>query len=240
MRSPQAPDSRSRGNTSTTIGTPGSIVPEPSSCGSAPWPAGAITSMSCGTQPWSMNARRARVRSSSTDRSPSRRPVADDGHRRLGRAHAAPDAGELGRRLPTPSQVEQLRVDLQPDAAGAQLVGDREREVARHDRLLQAGVPARADDALAERVVEGRAAGQHLLQPELLEGQHLVAAERPHARRVERPREDPALAAALEVGERIRQRQRNLVAQRVAARVAVDEDVGHAPPFRRRGASATS
>ena len=56
-----------------------------------------------------------------------------DGHGGVGGLLGAPDPGDLRGRLGPPAGDEQLRVDEQLDAVGAQVVGHRDGEVGRHD-----------------------------------------------------------------------------------------------------------
>ena len=151
--SAQQPDSSSRGQRSTVIGTSGASGPWPGS-----WPPGKrslrATIMSAGRRaPWAAHASRIAARTSSASSgAPSRRsspPSAPRlaqqrgarGHARLGGDLRAADARELGGVLRPPPRLEDLVVGPELDAVGAQAVGDG-RPGARAGRRRCAGRPA--------------------------------------------------------------------------------------------------
>ena len=79
--------------------------------------------------------------------------LADGAHRALGRALAAPDPVELGRRLHPPALVEELAAGLDLDLVGTQEVGEAERKVARRDGRGDVGRAAGPEDELGRHVV---------------------------------------------------------------------------------------
>ena len=133
--------------------------------------------------------------------SPSRGAGAADqrlggGHAPLGRALGAADALELGRRLGAAARLDRLRVDLDADAALAQPVGERHRQVAGHDGRLDPPAPDGPQRHLELRLVARRAVGEHLVEAELVDA---AAARRPGSAsairaRLERAGEDRGAA----------------------------------------------
>ena len=83
-----------------------------------------------------------------------------DRHRLVGRPLRAADALDLGLGLHAPLVHERLGVDDELDAGGAQMVGDAERELGRHERALHAEPLARAPRELELELVERDAAAR--------------------------------------------------------------------------------
>ena len=147
--SQKANDSLSRGQMSITIGTPAEIGPEPMSCPTAPCGPGA-TMKSSAVQPFAAKVCAiAFLTRSTVSGSPSSdeagavllgaaQEVARSVHPGLGGTLGAAHAGELRLRLHAAPVVEEVAVDGQLDAAGAQLVGEPERERLRDDGLRDA------------------------------------------------------------------------------------------------------
>ena len=161
--------------------------------------------------------------------------LARDRHARLGAALGAADPLELGLGLDAAAAREQLAVGAQLDAVLAQVVGELERERRRDDRRGDPELAAGAQHDLVVGLLARHAAVQEVVHPELLERAHLdlrVGLADPVG--LERADDGDAAAAVLGVEERIRHRERHLVAHLGRSdRVGVDEDVRH------RGADGT-
>jgi hypothetical protein len=125
-------------------------------------------------------------------------------HRRVGRDLCATDAGELGGRLVAPAQVEGLGVDPQLHVLLAQPVGPRDREVGRHDRVLEPDLAARPQVDL-DVGLEGADAGvEQLVHPELERVDDLDAeAEALDAVALEHAVDREAAVLELDVEERV-------------------------------------
>ena len=96
------------------------------------------------------------------DRMPQQ--VARGVHPRLGGPLRAPDAGQLGVRLHPPAIVEEVAVDRQLDAVGAQPVGEPERERLRHDGARHAEALDRARRDLIAELLVGEARCDQLVR----------------------------------------------------------------------------
>jgi hypothetical protein len=131
----------------------------------------------------------------------------------------------------TPSSLKtrkELPLGLDLDLVRAQVVGDLEREVARGDGRAHLGGPAGAQDELGRHPVPAQALRDQLVEADLLEGNDLQPVDRRQARNLERADVDGARPVPLEVDERVRHRDRHLVAQLGGADgVSEDEDVRH-------------
>ena len=129
--------------------------------------------------------------------------------------------------LPPAPVVEELLVDGQLDADGAQSIRELEREPARDDRLAEAEALDDADGELTVRLVGVDAAPADRVPAELLERPHLeLGPEAFDAHRLHRVDGDHAPAVDLRVDEGVGDSQRHLVAQlRVPNGVADQEEV---------------
>ena len=101
----------------------------------------------------------------------------------------------------------------QVDAARTQAVGDLEREGARDGRSAHTQRLARPRVQLVADLVPALARAEELVVAELLHGVDFEAVELPHAGKLERADHDVPAAVSLHVEERIRDGQRDLVAQ---------------------------
>ena len=151
------------------------------------------------------------------------------GHPGLGGALGAPDPVELGRRLDAPAVLHGGAVDVQPQPFGAQPVGDGDREVTRHDRLLDAPLPQCPDRDLDLRLLPRHALLEQLEPPEAVAQLHQRARQRRlDPRQLEAVGEHERLVAARDVEERVHDLERDLVPQRRRPdRVAVEQERRH-------------
>ena len=152
------------------------------------------------------------------------------GHAGLRRVLRAPDPGELRRRLHTPARREGLVIDDELDAVGAQPVGDRDGEVRRDLRGAQPGAGDEPRDDLELRLVTRHPRRDEVEEAQLVDADELgVRPDRRDPLALERVREDDRPPVRLEVGERVDDRERHLVAQRRRPDgVPVQEDAAHA------------
>src|SRR4051812_30172680 len=158
-------------------------------------------------------------------------------HPRLRGVLRAADALELGVALDAAPGLDRLRVDVDVHAFVAQSVGDRDGQVGRDDRRVDAPAAQRPDRDLELGVVARHALLDELVEPELADveqlgvGQHLR-----DALRLERIGEDELVAVAGHEKERVDDLERDLVAQGgVTDRVAVEQDRRHALILPERG-----
>ena len=126
---PSSGTPRSRGQMSTITGSPAPISPWPASCPIAPCAPWETITSSGRSQPRASHASCIAARTSSlvTPALLVDHPRGD-AHRLVGGRLGAADARELGLGLRAAAGRERLGVDAQLDAAGAQVVGDAERE----------------------------------------------------------------------------------------------------------------
>ena len=237
--SQKANDSLSRGQMSITIGTPAEIGPEPMSCPTAPCGPGA-TMKSSAVQPFAAKVcdiaflTRSTVSGSPSRTSPvpfcsaRRKQVACSVHPGLGGTLGAAHAGELRLRLHAAAVVEELAVDGQLDAVGAQLVGEPERERLRDDGLRDAERRDRAQRDLVPDLGIGLTLGDQVVEPVLLARVQLEQSERREARDLHRADRDVLDPVLLDVEERVRDAERHLVPKLGRTKgVSVHEDVWH-------------
>ena len=94
--------------------------------------------------------------------------------------------------------LDGLGVDVDRDARAAQLVGDGDRQVGRHDRLLDPPALHRAQHDLELRLVALDAVGEQLVEAELVEQDQLgVGGRLGDPGGLERAGEDRGLAVAV-------------------------------------------
>jgi hypothetical protein len=126
--------------------------------------------------------------------------------------------------------VEELAVGGDVEPAGAEAVRDLEREVAGDGGRTDAEGLAGPGVQLVSDLVPGQPRTEELVVAELLERVHLEPVQGPYPGQLEGPDHDVAVAVPLDVEERIRDGQRDLVAQlRRAYGVRIDHDVRHSP-----------
>ncbi len=236
----KTPVSRSRGKRSNTIASPAAICPEPIS-----WPiavcAPCETMNSSAAAPWAPKTRSTSSLSRShVSGSPPRtsRPSRDVGaaehlagrvERGLAAPLRAPQPRELGCGLATAAILEALPVDDDLHAAAAQVVGELERERRRDDGGRDPELREGADVHLELGLRRGRSRREQLVHPEPLRRQRLdprIGGD--ETRHLERAQDGRPGSVPVDVEERIRHRERHLVAHlRRADRVGVEEQRGH-------------
>ena len=153
------------------------------------------------------------------------------GHRGVGSGLRAADAGQLGRGLDAPAQVEGVGVDPQLQPLLAEAVGPGEREVGRHDRVLHADLAERPQVALELGLEEADAGVEQLVQPELERVDHLDAQpERLDAVALEHAVDAEAAVVDLGVEERVEDVDRDRVEEvgRGARSGAEEDRLAHA------------
>ena len=141
--SAQQREALSRGQMSTTTGSPSPSGPWPGSWPAAPWAPGATITSSGSSQPCSSQTSCIAARTASDVVAARVDHPRRDGHRGVGGLLGAADALELGAGLAAPAVDEVLRVGHELDPARAQVVGDGERERRRHERPLDPELAAR-------------------------------------------------------------------------------------------------
>ena len=150
------------------------------------------------------------------------------GHRGDSCIGRAANACHLGRGLASPAfGVQQLSSGVVLDVGLAQMVAECDRELRRHDRLLD---PERLDHAAAQLAVDlagGSAAADQLIAAELVPEQALeIRCSAGDPIDLERVGQHRTTVAGLQIQERVADRDRHLVAhRRRGPRVAVDENI---------------
>ena len=192
VMSAQQRDSRSRGQMSTTTASPAASAPKPDSCPSADWGPWATITSPGRSHPRSSQASVIAARISSDVR-----PGRSSWIRSAATAIAA-SAAFCARRMPASwASVFARRRSTNASgstssvhAARAQVVGDPERELGRHDRPLHAQLAARAQRDLEVDLVPAQAAREQLVGAERGGVEHvdperadLVGVEHAHGRR---------------------------------------------------------
>ena len=226
--SAQQRDSRSRGQMSTTTGSPAA---ERAAAGLvAVGRLRAVRDDHVARQVAAVLVAGVRHRRADLLRREARAQLADqlrgDGHRGVGGLLRAPDAGQLRLGLRAPAQHERLGVDVERHAAGAQVVGDAERERGRHDRALQPELAARAQRDLELDLVPASRRSASSCVGAQLGGVDHVDPQRAHLVGVEHADGRDPPPARLRVEERVDDPDRDRVEQ-VGRRVgrAVDQQV---------------
>ena len=111
-------------------------------------------------------------------------------HRRLGRTLRAAHARELRLGLRAAAVVEELLVDVELDAVGAQAVGEPDGEVLRDARPLQAEARHGSHGELGADLSRIEPRRDQLVDAELLGDVHVEQPELAEPRRLHRVRED--------------------------------------------------
>src|SRR5947207_1701486 len=137
------------------------------------------------------------------------------------------DSRQLRLVLDAAAADEQLAVSLDLDSVGPKVVGDFQGERRGHRSAFEPEPPRGAQDHLELDLVAAQSLRVELVEPELLQRQHLeVRRDLVDPPQLERARDDAALAVALRVEERIRDGDRHLVPHLWRAEgVCVDEDL---------------